>query len=82
LLRSTGIQWDLRKNTFYEVYNKLNFIIPYSIHGDCYDRYLLRIEELRQSTYIILQALNNLPNGKIQVENYKISSPNRFQLKN
>jgi NADH dehydrogenase (ubiquinone) Fe-S protein 2 len=81
LLRSTGIGWDLRKKTPYEVYNKLNFIVPYSINGDCYDRYLLRIEELRQSSFLILQVLNNIPKGKIKIENYKIVAPSRVQTK-
>lgn len=81
LLRSTGIGWDLRKKTPYEVYNKLNFIVPYSINGDCYDRYLLRIEELRQSSFLILQVLNNIPKGKIKIENYKIVAPSRLQTK-
>lgn len=82
LLRSTGVKWDLRKNTSYEVYKKLKFKIPYSINGDCYDRYLLRIEELRQSNNLILQVLNNIPEGKIKSENYKIVPPFRFQTKN
>jgi NADH dehydrogenase (ubiquinone) Fe-S protein 2 len=82
LLRSVGIKWDLRKNTSYEVYKKLNFKVPYSLNGDCYDRYLLRIEELRQSNSLILQVLNNIPKGKIKVENYKIVPPSRSQTKN
>jgi NADH dehydrogenase (ubiquinone) Fe-S protein 2 len=81
LLRSTGIQWDLRKNSTYEVYKKLNFKVPYSIHGDCYDRYLIRIEELRQSTFLITQVVNNMPSGKIKVENYKTVPPSRIQTK-
>lgn len=82
LLRSVGIKWDLRKNTSYEVYRKLKFQVPYSLNGDCYDRYLLRIEELRQSNLLILQVLNNIPKGKVKVENYKIVPPLRFQTKN
>lgn len=66
----------------YEVYRKLNFKVPYSINGDCYDRYLLRIEELRQSNSLILQVLNDIPKGKIKVENYKVVPPLRFQTKN
>jgi NADH dehydrogenase (ubiquinone) Fe-S protein 2 len=81
LLRSVGIKWDLRKNTSYEAYRKLHFKVPYSFNGDCYDRYLLRIEELRQSNSLILQVLNNIPKGKIKVENYKIVPPLRFQTK-
>jgi NADH dehydrogenase (ubiquinone) Fe-S protein 2 len=82
LLRSVGIKWDLRKNTPYEAYRQLKFKIPYSLNGDCFDRYLLRIEELRQSNFLILQVLNNIPKGKIKVENYKIVPPTRFQTKN
>lgn len=81
LLRSVGIKWDLRKNTTYEVYRKLKFKVPYSLNGDCYDRYLLRIEELRQSNSLILQVLNNIPKGKVKVENYKIVPPLRLQTK-
>lgn len=81
LLRSVGVKWDLRKNTSYEAYRKLQFKVPYSFNGDCYDRYLLRIEELRQSNSLILQVLDNIPKGKIKVENYKIVPPLRFQTK-
>jgi NADH dehydrogenase (ubiquinone) Fe-S protein 2 len=82
LLRSTGIKWDLRKNMSYEVYSTLNFKIPYSLNGDCYDRYLLRVEELRQSNNLILQILNCIPLGKVKVENYKIIPPTKKQTKN
>jgi NADH dehydrogenase (ubiquinone) Fe-S protein 2 len=82
LLRSTGIKWDLRKNVPYEIYSSLDFKIPYSLNGDCYDRYLLRIEELRQSNSLILQILNNIPEGAIRIENNKITPPSRKQTKN
>jgi NADH dehydrogenase (ubiquinone) Fe-S protein 2 len=82
LLRSTGIKWDLRKNVPYEIYSTLDFKIPYSLNGDCYDRYLLRIEELRQSNSLILQILNNIPEGPIRIENNKITPPSRKQTKN
>jgi NADH:ubiquinone oxidoreductase subunit D len=65
----------------YEIYSKLNFKIPYSFNGDCYDRYLLRIEELRQSNYIILQVLNNFPDGLIKNENYKVVPPSKLETK-
>jgi NADH dehydrogenase (ubiquinone) Fe-S protein 2 len=81
ILRSVGIKWDLRKNTSYEAYRKLKFKVPYSLNGDCYDRYLLRIEELRQSNSIILQVLNTIPKGKIKTENYKIVPPFHIQTK-
>lgn len=81
LLRSVGIQWDLRKTVPYEVYSNLKFKIPYSLNGDCYDRYLIRIEELRQSNFLMLQVLNSIPNGKIKIENYKLSPPTRAETK-
>lgn len=81
LLRSTGIKWDLRKNTPYEVYSNLKFKVPYSFNGDCYDRYLLRIEELRQSTTIITQVLNSIPGGLVKVDNYKLTAPPRTKVK-
>lgn len=81
LLRSVGIQWDLRKTVPYEVYSNLKFKIPYSLNGDCYDRYLIRIEELRQSNFLMLQVLNSIPNGKVKIENYKLSPPTRAETK-
>lgn len=81
LLRSTGIKWDLRKNMPYEVYSKIPFKVPYSKNGDCYDRYLLRIEEMRQSNQIILSVLNNIPAGHIRIENYKFVPPIRKETK-
>lgn len=81
LLRSTGINWDLRKNTQYEIYNDLVFNIPISTSGDCYDRYLLRIEEMRQALVIIEQCIEKLPVGSIKTENHKISPPTRNFLK-
>ena len=80
-LRSTGICWDLRKVSSYECYSKLNFEIPYGLNGDCYDRYLLRIEELYQSVHLIKQSINKIPSGIIKVENYKIVPPHRQGLK-
>jgi NADH:ubiquinone oxidoreductase subunit D len=65
----------------YETYSKISFKVPYSNNGDCYDRYLLRIEELRQSNQIILQVLNNIPAGKVRVEDYKLTAPTRKQTK-
>jgi NADH dehydrogenase (ubiquinone) Fe-S protein 2 len=62
LLRSTGCKWDLRKNESYEVYDHLKFRIPISVNGDCYDRYLLRIIEMKESVYLIFQCLQNIFN--------------------
>jgi len=81
MLRGSGLQWDLRKTQPYEVYSKLNFFIPTGTSGDCYDRYIIRIEEMRQSLNIILQCLSLIPNGTIKSSNYKISPPSRLELK-
>ena len=81
LLRSTGIPWDLRKTQPYECYSELNFSIPISFNGDCYDRYIIRIEEMRQSLNIIQQCLNFIPNGSNKSDNYKISMPSKMLIK-
>jgi NADH dehydrogenase (ubiquinone) Fe-S protein 2 len=82
MLRGSGISWDLRKTQPYEIYDKLEFDIPIGTNGDCYDRYLIRIEEMRQSIRIIVQILNKIPNGPIKIDDKKIINPNRIQMKN
>lgn len=82
LLRSTGVLWDLRKNTEYEVYKNIPFNVPVGTSGDCYDRYLMRIEEIRQSLLIIEKAIQDIPEGAIKLENYKVSPPSRNVMKN
>lgn len=82
ILRGSGIGWDLRKNIPYEVYEKFLFSIPVGTNGDCYDRYLIRIEEIRQSLSIILQGLNILPTGPVKILDHKISIPSRIHIKN
>jgi NADH dehydrogenase (ubiquinone) Fe-S protein 2 len=81
MLRGSGIFWDLRKHQPYEIYPCLNFNIPVGNRGDCYDRYLVRIAEMRESLSLIYQCLNLLPNGLIRVDNNKIVSPSRSNLK-
>jgi NADH dehydrogenase (ubiquinone) Fe-S protein 2 len=81
LLRSTGIAWDLRKQFPYEVYRDLTFSIPVGTTGDCYDRYLMRVEEMRQSLKIIKQCLDFMPSGIIKNDDHKITPPTRKQLK-
>ena len=81
MLRGSGISWDLRKTQPYEIYDELDFNIPIGTNGDCYDRYLIRIEEMRQSVNIILQTLNKMPKGIIKVDDRKIINPNRVQIK-
>lgn len=82
MLRGSGISWDLRKTQPYEIYNQLEFDIPVGTNGDCYDRYLIRIEEMRQSIKIIVQILNKIPKGPIKLDDKKITNPNRIQIKN
>jgi NADH dehydrogenase (ubiquinone) Fe-S protein 2 len=81
MLRGSGIAWDLRKTQTYEVYNQLQFDIPIGTNGDCYDRYLIRIEEMRQSVNIIQQVLNKIPEGPVKLNDKKITNPNRYQMK-
>jgi NADH dehydrogenase (ubiquinone) Fe-S protein 2 len=82
MLRGSGVLWDLRKNQTYEIYDKLKFLVPIGKNGDCYDRYLLRIEEMRQSLAIILQVINDIPSGPVKLTNNKIINPSRFEIKN
>ena len=81
LLRSTGYSWDLRKSQPYEVYNKMNFDVPIGTRGDCYDRYCIRIEEMRQSLRIIVQCINEMPKGNIKLDDKKLSPPSRSEIK-
>lgn len=81
LLRGSGICWDLRKTKPYDNYETMNFEIPVGSKGDCYDRYLIRIEEMRQSLRIILQTINNMPSGIIKADDRKITPPSRLQMK-
>ncbi len=81
MLRSTGICWDLRKTQPYEAYRKLKFEVPVGINGDCFDRYLLRIWEMRQSVAIIEQCLARMPEGPVKNEDYKISPPPKTLIK-
>lgn len=81
MVRGSGIKWDLRKTQPYEVYNELDFNVPVTTNGDCYDRYLIRIEEMRQSLRIMWQCLNNIPQGGIKTLDAKISTPARQHAK-
>jgi NADH dehydrogenase (ubiquinone) Fe-S protein 2 len=82
MLRGSGINWDLRKDRPYEVYDKMEFNIPVGTAGDCYDRYLIRVQEMRESLSIILQCLNQMPEGPIKTTDTKYVSPSRFNMKN
>lgn len=81
MLRGSGIAWDLRKSQPYDVYNKINFDIPIGKNGDSYDRYLVRVEEMRQSVKMILQCCEDIPDGEIQTLDKKISPPSRQDMK-
>ena len=81
MIRASGIAWDLRKSQPYDVYDKMDFEIPVGKHGDCYDRYLIRVEEMRQSIKIIQQCLEQLPEGPIKTTDRKISPPPRAEMK-
>lgn len=65
LLRGSGLAWDLRKNMPYEKYREVDFKVPVGINGDCYDRYMIRMEEMRESISIILQSMNKMTEGSI-----------------
>jgi NADH dehydrogenase (ubiquinone) Fe-S protein 2 len=81
MLRGSGIPWDLRKTQPYEIYSELDFVIPVGNRGDCYDRYLIRIEEMRQSLNIIQQVLQIMPEGPIKNTNTKLTAPSRSEMK-
>jgi len=82
MLRGSGLPWDLRKNAPYEIYNELKFSVPVGINGDCFDRYLIRIEEMRQSLNIIENCLNLIQQGPIKTVNCKLAAPSRNEIKN
>jgi NADH-quinone oxidoreductase subunit D len=83
MLRGSGVEWDLRKKQPYEVYDKMDFDIPIGVNGDCYDRYLVRIEEMRQSNRIIKQCVDWLRKnpGPVMTDNHKVAPPSRVDMK-
>ena len=81
LLRGSGIPWDLRKTQPYEVYDRMDFDVPVGTNGDCFDRYLVRVEEMRQSLRIIVQCLNEMPTGTVKVDDAKITPPSSAAMK-
>lgn len=83
MLRGSGIAWDLRKKQPYEVYDKMDFDIPVGTNGDCYDRYLVRVEEMRQSNRIIKQCIDWLRQnpGSIKSDDHKVTPPSREEMK-
>jgi len=83
MLRGSGVEWDLRKKQPYEVYDRMEFDIPVGVNGDCYDRYLVRVEELRQSNRILRQCIEWLRSneGPVMVDDHKIAPPPRAEMK-
>jgi NADH-quinone oxidoreductase subunit D len=83
MLRGSGVAWDLRKKQPYEVYHLMDFDIPIGVNGDCYDRYLVRIEEMRQSARIIKQCVQWLRAnpGPVMLEDHKLTPPSRAEMK-
>lgn len=83
MLRGSGVEWDLRKMQPYEVYDRLDFDIPVGVNGDCYDRYLVRMEEFRQSNRIIKQCVEWLRKnpGPVITDNHKVAPPSRISMK-
>ena len=81
MLRGSGVKWDLRKTQPYEVYDSMNFEIPTGSNGDCYDRYLIRIYEMKESLKIIEQCLENIPSGIVKTSDNKLTPPQRKNFK-
>ncbi|XP_018565236.1 NADH-ubiquinone oxidoreductase 49 kDa subunit isoform X2 [Anoplophora glabripennis] len=81
MLRGSGIKWDLRKTQPYDAYHLVDFDIPIGTKGDCYDRYLCRLEEMRQSLRIIDQCLNQMPPGEVKTDDAKLTPPSRHEMK-
>ena len=80
-IRASGGAWDLRKSQPYDVYADMQFDIPVGVNGDCYDRYLVRVAEMRESLKIINQCLRDLPDGPVKVTDHKITPPSRGEMK-
>ncbi len=81
MVRGSGIPWDLRKSQPYECYEDLDFDIPVGKKGDCFDRYLVRVEEMRQSLSIMRQCVEKMPDGPVSVKNNKVTPPRRGEMK-
>jgi NADH-quinone oxidoreductase subunit D len=81
MVRGSGMAWDLRRSQPYEVYSELDFDIPVGKNGDCYDRYLIRMEEMRQSLRIMKQCIEKMPGGPVHSEDGKVVPPSRAEMK-
>ncbi|WP_417609210.1 NADH-quinone oxidoreductase subunit D [Parasphingorhabdus sp.] len=81
VLRGSGVAWDLRKSQPYDVYDRMEFDVPVGTSGDCYDRFMVRVEEVRQSARIMRQCLNEMPDGPVSSTDRKIVPPKRGEMK-
>lgn len=81
MLRGSGIPWDLRKSQPYDVYDRMEFDVPVGTSGDCYDRFMVRVEEVRQSARIMRQCINDMPEGPIASLDRKVVPPKRAEMK-
>ena len=81
MLRGSGLNWDLRKSQPYEIYSEISFDVPVGLNGDCYDRYLVRLFEMKESLKIIEECLNKLPFGPVKSDDFKIAIPSRQDMK-
>ncbi len=81
MLRASGIAWDLRKAQPYEVYDRMDFLVPVGRNGDCWDRYLVRMAEIRESMKIMRQCLEQMPEGPVRVPDQKVTPPPRALMK-
>ena len=82
MLRGSGVPWDLRKDQPYEIYDQVPFSVPVGRTGDCYDRYLCRVQEMRESLRIIDFCIQNMPPGEVKVDDRKVVPPPRAEMKN
>jgi NADH dehydrogenase I D subunit len=81
MLRGSGLEWDLRKSQPYEIYDQIDFSVPVGRNGDCYDRYLIRIIEMKESLKIMSQCLDKIPQGLVKTNDMKMAPPTRPELK-
>jgi NADH-quinone oxidoreductase subunit D len=81
MLRASNVAWDLRKAQPYDVYDQMDFDVPVGLTADCYARYLVRMEEMRQSNKIMRQCLEKMPDGPVKVQDHKIAPPRRGEMK-
>lgn len=81
MIRGSGIAWDLRKSQPYDVYDRMEFDVPVGTRGDCYDRFMVRVEEVRQSARIMRQCLNEMPEGPVASSDRKVVPPKRGEMK-